>query len=266
MPTVTYSIKYRKNEGLVMSPEELTNLYFYGISTKSRDGFELSNDTIKMYIRAAQQEIEKFLEIRFNIQFVEENSTYYRDDYWGGFPIIKTKLPVNIPLSCEGFLNGIEQIKYPIQWLSTRKDSEGNYYKKINIVPTGNVTSSSSSDIILTGITAYLGLTSYGMVPNYFSIQYLTGFTYDQLPMEMVNLVGKLASIGLFAVLGDIILGSPGITGVSLGVDGLSQNIQTTMSAGNSGYSARIKQYTTDIDTSLKRLRLFYKSFNISSL
>lgn len=266
MPTVTYEVRYRKNDGLVISPEELTSLYFYGINTRAKDGSEISNDTIRMYIIAAQQEIEKFLEIRFNKTFIEHTQSYYKDDYWGGFPILPVKLPVAKALSFIGFLNGIEQIKYPLDWMNIKKDNEGHYYKKIHLIPTGSTTSRANADIILTGITAYLGLTSYGQVPNYFTVQYVTGYDYDDIPMDLLNVTGKLAAIGLFNILGDIILGSPGITGISLGMDGLSQSINTTMSTGNAGYSARVKQYAAEIDQTLKRLRLFYKSVNISAL
>jgi len=266
MPTVTYSVRYRKNEGLVVSPEELTSLYFYGISTKAKDGSEISEATKRMYIMSAQQEIEKYLEIRFNKKFIEHTQAYFKDDYWGGFPILPTKLPVAKALSFIGYLNGIEQIKYPLDWLNIKKDSEGHFYKKIHLVPTGSTTSRANADIILTGITAYLGLTSYGQVPNYFSLQYVTGYDYDDLPMDLVNLVGKLASIGLFTMLGDIILGSPGVNSMSLGMDGLSQSINTTMSSGSHGYSTRVKQYTEEINETLKKLRMFYKSINISSL
>jgi hypothetical protein len=266
MPTITYSAKYRKNDGLVISPEELISLYFYGISTRAKDGSEISMDSLRMYIMTAQQEIEKFLEIRFNKQFVEHTQTYFKDDYWGGFPILNTKLPVTKALSFIGFLNGIEQIKYPLDWLNIKKDSEGHYYKKIHLIPTGSTTSRANADIILTGITAYLGLTSYGQVPNYFSLQYITGYDYDQIPLDLVNIVGKMAAISVFAMLGDIILGHPGITGISLGMDGLSQSINSTMTAGNHGYAARCKQYAEEIETTLKRLRLFYKSLNISAL
>jgi hypothetical protein len=266
MPTITYSVRYRKNDGLVVSPEELTSLYFYGISTKAKDGSEISDDTKRMYIRAAQEEIEKYLEIRFNKKFIEHTQAYYKDDYWGGFPILPVKLPVAKALSFIGFLNNIEQIKYPLDWLNVKKDNEGHHYKKIHLIPTGSTTSRANADIILTGITAYLGLTSYGSIPNYFSIQYITGYDYDDVPMDLINLVGKLASIGIFTVLGDIVLGSPGITGISLGMDGLSQNISTTMSAGNHAFSGRVKQYTEEINQTLIKLKLFYKSFNLSSL
>jgi len=266
MPTLTYVTKYRKNEGLVISPQELTSLYFYGISTRAKDGSQLSDSTIRMYILAAQQEIEKFLEIRFNKKFIEQTNTYYKDDYWQGFPVIHTKLPVASPLSLTGYLNNVEQIKYPKDWLNTKKDNEGHYYKKISLIPTGSTTSRANADIILTGITAYLGLTSYGQVPNYFTVQYITGYDYDDLPMDLINLVGKLAAIGLFAVLGDIILGSPGITGISLGMDGLSQSINTSMSTGNHAFGARVKQYIEEINNSLGRIKAFYKGITLSVL
>lgn len=266
MPHITYELRYRKNEGLVISPEELISLYFYGINTRSRDGQELSMDTVRMNIIAAQQEIEKYLEIRFNKQFVEHTQAYYKDDYWGGFPILNVKLPVALPLSFIGFLNGIEQIKYPLDWMNIKKDSEGHYYKKIHLIPTGSTTSRANADIILTGITAYLGLTSYGQVPNYFTIQYLTGYDYDKLPVDLLNAVGKMAAISVFAMLGDIVLGTGGITGISLGMDGLSQNISTSSSPGSHAYTARCKQYAEEIENTMKRLKLFYKSLNISAL
>lgn len=266
MPTITYTTKYRKNDGIVVSPEELQSLFLYGITTKSKDGTDIAYDTYRMYILAAQSEIEKYLGIRFNKQFVEQTLPYYRDDYWGGFPILQTSLPVTKALSFTGFLNNIEQIKYPLDWLNTKVDSEGHYYKKIHLVPTGSTTSRANADIILTGITAYLGMTAYGQIPNYFRVQYVTGYNYDQVPTDLINLVGKMASISVFSLLGDIILGSPGISGLSLGMDGLSQNFSTTMSAGTPGYAGRIKQYLADIEQTVKRLKLFYKYTNFSTL
>ena len=266
MGQITYTFKYKKNEGLVVSPEELASLYLYGVDIRSRDGSVISNDSIKMFILSAQREIETYLEIRFNLTFEQQTVSYFRDDYWGGFPIIRTKLPVVSPLSVIGYLNNIQQIKYPQDWLNTKKDSEGYYFKKIHLIPTGSTTSRANADIILTGITAYLGLTAYGQLPNYFTTQYITGFSYDQLPIELVNVVGKMASLSVLGMLGDIPLGAPGVTGISLGMDGLSQNVTTTLSSGNGAFGGRIKQYTDEINRTLSRVKLIYKSLNISSL
>lgn len=264
MPSIQYSIKYKKNEGLVISPEELLSLYFYGINIQSQDGSALNMDTLRAQIKMAQQEVEKFLEIRLQVKFIEHTVDYFRDDYWNKFPIIKTKLPVKKPLSLIGFLNGIEQIRYPQEWMNVKKDSEGMYPKKVHIIPTGSLTGNSGS-VLLSGITAYYGLTAYSDIPSYFTLQYLTGFDAEHLPYDVLDLVGKLAAVRLLHIAGDLILGA-GIASLSLGVDGLSQSVSTTSSATNAGYGARIIGYLKDIETTTKRLKMQYKTINFTSL
>jgi hypothetical protein len=266
MAQIQYSIKYRKNEGLVMSPQELLALYFYGIQIKAQDGSDLSDDVLRFQIRAAQQEVEKYLEIRLQTKLVEHSSAYYRDDYWNSFPVIKTKLPVKKPLSLIGLLNNIEQITYPKEWLNSKKDSEGNYYKKINIIPTSAVASGSAA-VIMSGITAYVGMQGLSaLIPDYFTAQYLTGFDQDKIPYDVVDLVGKYAAIRVFELAGDIVLGQGGLSSISLGIDGLSQSISTTNSSAGSAYSARIKMYLTDIDNYMKRLKNMYRTINFTAL
>lgn len=59
------------------------------------------------------------------------------------------------------------------------------------------------------------------------------------MPMDLINLTGKLATFGPLGIAGDLILGA-GIAAQSIGVDGLSQSISSTSSATNAGYGARI--------------------------
>jgi len=263
MPTIQYSVKIRKNEGLIISPEELLSIYLHGVRIQSNDGTELSDEDIRFYIQSAQTEVENYFDIRFEQKFINETVTFFHDDYYNRFPILRLKLPIRKGLSLFAFLNGVEQIKYPITWLNTHKDSEEFFYKTLSIVPTGSVASRTSADILLTGITAFLGLTSYREIPEYFDIQYLTGF--ENVPLDLLNVVGKLASIGLLNIAGDLILGA-GIAATGLSIDGLSQNISTTSSATNSGYGARIVQYNKEIVESVKRLKRVYKGINLASL
>lgn len=265
MPTINYSIKYKKNEGIVYSPEELLSIYFYGIQIQSITGNSISNSVIRQQILSAQQEVEKFLEIRLFPQLVVDNLSFYRDDYWYRFPILRVKLPVTEPLSLTGRLNKIDQINYPKEWLNSKNDVGGRKAKQINIIPTGSAATRSSIDVLLTGFTAYIGVTSFENIPFYFDVQYTTGFKASELPYDIIDLIGKLASIKLFHIAGDLILGA-GISSVSLNVDGLSQSIATTSSATNSGYGARIIGYLKDIDSTFKRLKSYYKGFNISAL
>ena len=261
MPSVTYQIKYRKNTDEMISPEELLSLYFYGIDIKSQDGTSLSSASIRMYIKAAQREIERFLDIRFKRKLLTETVDYYKDDYWYGYPKLKVSLPVEEPFSMIGMINTVEQIIYPKNWLNSKRSSEGLYYKDINIVPVGSTGAVGTSEqLLLTGLTRQIGITSYKQVPNYFNVQYTTGF--KEIPFDLLNVVGKLASIGVLNIAGDLILGA-GIASMSLGVDGLSQSIASTSSATSSGYGARIIQYSKEINDTLKRLKLAYKSLNL---
>ena len=77
------------------------------------------------------------------------------------------------------------------------------------------------------------------------------------MPMDLINLTGKLATFGPLGIAGDLILGA-GIAAQSIGVDGLSQSISSTSSATNAGYGARIIQYQKEIAETVKRLKLVY--------
>ena len=84
--------------------------------------------------------------------------------------------------------------------------------------------------------------------------------------MRFFDVIGKLASIGIFNIAGDIVLGQAAIANYSLSIDGLSQSIGTTMSAENSAYSARIRMYKDEIKDSLNRLRNYYRGVGVISM
>ena len=96
------------------------------------------------------------------------------------------------------------------------------------------------------------------MIPDYWRIQYITGWDIDQMPMDLINVVGMVASFGPLGIAGDLILGSAGIASQSLSIDGLSQSISTTASATNAGYGARLIQYEKQIKETTGRLKLVY--------
>ena len=95
-------------------------------------------------------------------------------------------------------------------------------------------------------------------IPDYWRVQYITGWDVDQMPMDLINLLGKLAALSPLGIAGDLILGIAGVSGQSLSIDGLSQSINTTASATSSGYSARILEYLKEIKETVGRLKLVY--------
>lgn len=265
MPTISYKIKYKKNTGVIFSAGELFSLYLYGINIQANDGTELDNETTSFYIKSAQKEIENYLNIKLNPTLINESIGYYRDDYYAKYPIFQTKYPVKKAYTIIGLLNTTNQIVYPREWIKTHKDDPDNDYPKfVCLIPTGSATAvNGSSDVILSGIMTNIGLQRWNHIPEYWDIQYVTGYDHDKLPMDILNLIGKFASIGVLNILGDLIIGA-GIANYSLSIDGLSKSVGTTQSAENSGLSARIRQYTKEITDTLKRIKMRYRGFNIS--
>jgi hypothetical protein len=262
MPTLTLTTKYKKNTGLVISPEELMSLYFYGLKIQSTDGTNLDRQTIITNILAAQAEIERFFDIKLFPVLITESQDYFRDDYQNGFPFVRVSFPIRgSVLSCIGLLNGVEQIKYPQGWLQSRTSSQNRYYRQFAIVPNGSV-AQADANIIMIGISAQYGLRSFPQIPNYWNIQYESGYLYGQLPYEIVNLIGLLASIPLLGIAGDLVLSTPGLASTSLGLDGLSQSV--TSKAG--AFGERIKLYLEQIKTTSQRIKNTYKGVQFVSL
>ena len=102
-------------------------------------------------------------------------------------------------------------------------------------------------------------------IPDYWDFQYTTGFDLDDLPYDLMNVVGKIATFGPLGIAGDLILGA-GIAGQSLSVDGLSQSISSTASATSSGYNARLLQYERELKATIPRIKLIYDEIKLAVL
>lgn len=265
MPTLTVDINYNINEELVFSPRELQDLYLYGINIVDRSGQALDNNTYKHFVKAASKEIEHFLSIKLKKQIISENQDYYQDNFrnWGH---IDTQFPVVKAFSLIGRLGTVTQLRFPIEWLTSRKTSDGvSYYRRIFLVPVqtyGNI-SMHGVAVLYAGMVPYTLIMSE-RIPNYYFIEYCTGF--DEIPADLLDVIGKLAAIGIFNVAGDIVLGQAALAGYSLSIDGLHQSIQTTNSAENAAFSARIKNYQKEIKSSLDNMKSFYKGIICTSM
>lgn len=95
-------------------------------------------------------------------------------------------------------------------------------------------------------------------------VTYMAGFDMIRkgIPDEVKEAVGKEASFGPLNVGGDLI-GGAGLAGISLSMDGLSQNVTTTNSSTNAGFGARLIQYEKELKNSYAVLRPYYKGIGI---
>jgi len=99
-------------------------------------------------------------------------------------------------------------------------------------------------------------------VPDVFRVDYTAGFEAGKVPADIIDLIGKKASFGPLNIAGDL-LGGAGIASQSVSVDGLSQSFNTTSSATNAGYGARLVQYSKEIKELLPMLEKYYKGIRM---
>ena len=259
MASITLSCPYYQNKR-VMSADELLETYFYGISLTSQDGKVISAQMMEFYIDAATEETENSLDIKIMPQIISESNDFWYDDYraWG---YSRWQYPIKAAFALTGFLGDVEQIVYPSEWLSSRKTNGNLFGRNMYLVPTNGTATSSS--VVYSGVSPSIGFFGNRQVPNYWTGVYCTGF--DKAPKDLLNFIGKLASINVFHILGDIILGA-GIASQSIGIDGLSQSIATTSSATNAGYGARVSGYIADNKLAYPKLKGYYKGYETTSL
>lgn len=258
MPTLTFKAPFSKNSGLLFSAQEIRTSYLYGVRMAStlsdQASLSFSDEDIEFHVRAAQKELENFLSVKLTREIYTETLQFNNDD-WRMWGFIKTSYPVNCPLRLEGFLNTTKQATYPKEWLSSKRESDDQlYHRSIYIVPAGNAGAVTNS-VIYAGLLPNLGYLNAGVIPNYWTATYVTGF--DPVPKDIMMAVGMLATVSLLYIAGANILGTPGVSGTSLSIDGLSQSLTSALNA----YGERIKGYSAELQRKLPLLSDYYRGF-----
>lgn len=266
MPKVTYEIIITKNDGLVITPIELLEKYFHGSLPKKADGTYMPLEVIESYIRDAQNSVESELSLVLQYQLVSEN-TIFETRAYSSWCFTKTTYPVDIPISFTGFLNKLKQINYPADWITQKKETstrgEQSRHRRVNLVPAGNTGAQTSGTVIFAGMTPHLGLMNLGNIADYWTISYLSGF--EKIPQNITSVISKKASIPIFMILGDLIMGA-GIASKSLSIDGLSQSVSSTAGQTSAAYGARINEMRKEIEKDIAILKDCYCSLTISVL
>jgi len=244
----------------VLSVAQLKQRYLFGIDLTNDAGEPMPDKVFEHYILTGIEYLEHELDIPIlPTSFLGEKHDYYRNDYQA-FTIVQLE---NYPLiSVEDFNvdypSGQNVINFPDEWLRLDKT-----HGLVRIVPTAGTL----SQILIGQGGSYLPMIYSGMdyLPDLFSIDYTAGFEDCQIPQNLLDIIGKTASLGPFNIFGDLIAGA-GIATLSVSIDGLSQNVGTTSSATNAGFGARLINYQKEIKASIPVLRRYYKGIRMAVL
>ena len=232
---------------------ELKTNYLFGLDLTDDAGRPYPDSMFAHFIKSAVTSLEHRLDMPILPREIEEERhDFFREEYtkygWlklDEYPVIDVQ-EVRLVLPGEQ----VAQVFDPA-WIHIRKESG-----QLQLVPgTGT-----AGTILLGASGAWIPtvLTRYRAVPDVFRVKYRAGFELGKVPDDFKDVIGKIACFGPLNIAGDL-LGGAGIASQSIGIDGLSQSFNTTNSATNAGYGARLLQYQKEIKEVLPMLRRTYK-------
>lgn len=267
------NIDGKKTEPIV-TIAQLKATWLFGVKIRDKEtGASYSDEAYQNAIDTAIGLLETFLDISIGpVRNYKEYKDYNYNDYaeWGYFQL--DNFPVDSVSAIklvyyrdeDGEVDENQTLNIPLGWM--RVNSHDGI---IRLVPNGKMPG--GLQMGNGGFFPYLF--QQQKVPHAWEITYNFGFCSGMVPVLLNQAISMIAAIIALITAGHLILGA-GIAGTSISLDGLSQSINTTQSAENSGFSSTIKDisdklYGTTKDDPfaiLKMLKNYYKGSTLTIL
>ena len=236
-----------------ITPDWLKETWLWKIPIEF-DNEQLGDDAIQFYIDSAISRAELLLDIKVRETNIENEQYDYRLEEWmSGYGYVQLHSRPAIEVIGMNLNVITSQITIPPEWVQLKKKSA-----QVNLIPYyGILASQNISNQILLFMPLLAGTT---YVPQILRVSYTAGYKEnDEIPDMLAYLIGMNATTGVLNVLGEIALGGQAaLAGYSIGIDGLSQSVSTTMSAENAAYGGRIRQMEREMVEVVKTLRQYY--------
>lgn len=240
--------------GSMVTPQDIKTRYLFGIDLTDQNGNELPNEVIQHAINTAVSFLEHKLDIVILKREFLERYDYNQTDYTNfNFIQLKKRPAIEVTELKAKFPNNVDLVDYPKEWFVLEKEAAQLQLSPVEGTFSGLIVTQGGSYVPL-----IYGANKYW--PHLFQIKYKAGFEHDCIPTVLNDMIGMQASIRLFEILGDIVLG-PGITSESVNVDGAGVSKQTGGGAKNNVFSARIDSYKTQMKDYIETVRKYYNGF-----
>ena len=209
----------------------LTANFLQGIPLLNPDGSAVPAAVIDMHTVAAIQTLETMLDITIQTRagIVERHD--YRMDQWKQWSYLRLRRkPITSVTSWKVKYGDDTVFEFPAAWI--RIDANWGI---LRLFP--GMGSFASPPVLDQAYTLAPILMSARNAPHLFEVIYSAGLD-GSITADLAQVIGMMSASHLLTQLRDTLLG-PGMTGLSIGLDGLSQSISTQAGA----YSARIDWY-----------------------
>lgn len=245
----------------IMTVEELKNVFLVGVDLTDDSGAPFPDIMYEFGIRAAIAWAEHVLDLDLRPTTNTERYPYDQQQFQNAWGYIQLdRYPC---LAWDSTVHSVkmywpssdEAYTFPNDWVRLERGSG-----QINLIPTSG---SIGSALMVSGAILPTVLSRYPYLPRTIEVVYGSGFEAGAVPYDIRHIIGMKACFPIFNTAGDLVAGA-GIASYSLGVDGLSQSINTTSSSTNSGYGARILQYEREIKQQIPVIKRYYKNVGLA--
>lgn len=215
----------------VITPQFVKENYLWGMEIYSSSGAPLPDTVLENLISAAQDRVERTLNIVIEPREFVELHDYYACDYMNWAYIDLYRRPVIAVEKVELVFGDQSAITIDPAWVRL---SEGK--GQMQLFPVWG----KMGTMIITGSGLWLPIVfrQWQYAPKLWRITYTAGF--EEVPQSLKEVIAKETCISLAEMFIDLIVG-PSVGSQSINVDGVSQS--TTVLADH----PRIKQYREDL-------------------
>lgn len=237
----------------IITIDEVKQYYLFGLDLTDDAGNPFPDSSYVHWIRSAVSMLETRLDIHISPRVItDEVQDYIKEDFDSYIKIDTDHIPVQSVSGARVVLPAQQTIlDFDASWIHLTLKEAG----QINIIPGGGAAGLISLGLSAAWFPVLRNLNNF--LPGAIRVDYVTGFAPGEVPPVLKDTVGKIASFGPLNIAGDL-LGGAGIASQSLSLDGLSQSFNTTSSATNAGYGARLLQYKKELDAIIPVLRKAY--------
>jgi hypothetical protein len=262
----------KKSEPLV-TVEKLRNTWLFGVKIRDKEtGEEFPDESYQNAIDTAISLLEHYLDVSIApVRNFIEYKDYSLNDYenWGFFQLNNFPVEAITKLRLVYFRDEDAQPivvqEIPTAWLRLQPHDG-----IVRMIP--NTKYPANLQIGANG-GFFPELLRAQNIPQAWEFTYDYGFCDGMIPSLLNQAISMVAAIICLITAGHLILGA-GIAGTSISLDGLSQSIQTTQSAENSGFSSVIKDISDKLYGKTKDdpfaimtiLKNYYKGYAIHVL
>lgn len=250
--------------------------YIFGIDVVDPETLErLPDSAWEQFIEQAIQTASHELGIQiFPMPIAQEKHDYIQNEFYTNNYIQVLKRPIIQVQSIEMLFNNQPMIKYPTSmWKVYHLTGELKTYPADLLNGAGAMSSGLNPAAMgLAGMPLWsqIGLNNNQDAPQATSVTYIAGLLPPankyaprdwEMPADLKALITQYVLKHVIEIWGELIM-KPGIAGTSISADGLGQSINATLSAENTGGTARIMLINKTIAELKDSLKNYFGSFN----